>query len=305
MNEVVAPNTRIPVAVCAAVAEVLVGSHQTLEELFLASGVPGPAPDLSHQSKWKVWLQRAGNDPKVDSLAVLGNLIEEFMDLPPASVPVSELFGVRLPDPLETYIKKKERLVQILEQHGFRYYRGGRVLPIDVSPQEQDSVVAKTVVKPDSVEELLSIIIRGLPRAMHPLTHRRKGVAPLVFESEYDIQDLLHSHIRPWIGDIRPEEYTPSYAGTSTRMDFLLPEHGLVLEIKRIRDKNHASKVGDELIIDVEHYRRHEACKRLWGVIYDPQHLLVNPAGLARDLEGLRRTPDGEVEVKIFIVGAS
>ena len=88
-----------------------------------------------------------------------------------------------------------------------------------------------------------------------------------MFDSEYDIQDLLHSQLRPWIHDIRPEEYTPSYAGSSTRMDFLLPEHNLVIELKRVHDKVHAAKIGDELIIDIEHYRRHSQCNRLWCVI--------------------------------------
>ncbi len=111
--------------------------------------------------------------------------------------------------------------------------------------------------------------------------------------------------LRPWITDIRPEEYTPSYAGSSTRMDFLLPDHNLVLEVKRVRDKHHGRKIGDELIIDIEHYRRHEKCQTLWCVIYDPQHLLANPAGLTTDLEGLRSTPDGNVQVKVFIFGAS
>lgn len=64
---------------------------------------------------------------------------------------------------------------------------------------------------------------------MHPLTHRRKGFQPLSFGNEYDVQDLLHAMLRPWINDIRPEEFTPSYAGLSTRMDFLFPAHALVI----------------------------------------------------------------------------
>ena len=298
-------NIRIPVAVCAAVADVLSGSHATLDELFLASGAHGPPPDLAHHSKWKSWLQRAGNDASVDSLSVLENLIEEFMDLPPISEEPVEIFGITTVDPLESYNKKKARLTNILEEHGFRYFRGGRVLPNGIESEE--AVVNENQAspqKPSCVEDLLKTLIKGLPRAMHPLTHRRKGATPLVFESEYDIQDLLHAVLRPWISDIRPEEYTPSYAGSSTRMDFLLPAHKLVLEVKRVRDKSHGTKIGDELIIDIEHYRRHEKCQTLWCVIYDPKHLLTNPSGLASDLEGLRSTPDGQVQAKVFIFGA-
>ena len=159
--------------------------------------------------------------------------------------------------------------------------------------------------KPSSVEELLKIIIKGLPRAMQPLIHRRKNAQALTFASEYDIQDLLHSMMRPWISDIRPEEFNPSYAGSNTRMDFLLPTHNLVIETKRVRDKAHSSKVGDELIIDIEHYRRHSECERLWCVIYDPNLHITNPQGLINDLEGERKTPDGIVQVKVFIFGAS
>src|SRR5208337_5678311 len=109
------------------------------------------------------------------------------------------------------------------------------------------SVPADTIEKPSNISELLDVLVKGLRRAMHPLTHRRKGAQSLTFSNEYDVQDLLHALLRPWVADIRPEEFTPSYAGSSTRMDFLLPAHRLVLELKFVRDRGHASKIGDEL----------------------------------------------------------
>ena len=302
-NSKMMSNIRIPMAICATVADILSGSHATLDNLFLASGAPGPPPNLAHHSKWKTWLFRAGNDSCVDSLALLGNLIEEFMDLPP--LPIGESDSNI---PVVEYNKKRERLVNVLEEHGFRYFRGGRVLPNDQAQrntvsEKLSATIKAEVRKPSTVEELLQTIVRGLPRSMHPLTHRRKGAVSLSFESEYDIQDLLHAQIRPWIADIRPEEFTPSYAGTSTRMDFLLPTHQLVIETKRVRDKSHANKIGDELIIDIEHYRRHPDCNRLWCVIYDQLQLIPNPSGLINDLEGQRSTPDGNVDIRIFILG--
>lgn len=303
-------SVRLPVAVCAAVADVLNGSHETLNALFEAAGAPGPPPELAHHSKWKTWLQRVGNDPEVDSLEVLGNLLEEFMDLPPrpSNQTVGSVLGIEAPDPVEEYEQRKEWLVNILEEHGFRYFRGGRVIQIG-QPEPIDSVPRKSSVfegqKPSSIDELLRIIVRGLPRAMQPLIHRRKGSQALKFSSEYDIQDLLHALLRPWVSDIRPEEFTPSYAGSNTRMDFLLPDHNLVIETKRVRDKGHALKVGDELIIDIEHYRKHVEADHLWCVVYDPELYISNPKGLVNDLEGTRSTPEGKVEVQVVIVGAS
>ena len=78
-------NVRLSKALCTVVGEVLASteSHATLDALFRSAGAPGDAPALPHHSKWKEWLFRAGRDPEVDSLAVLGNVLEEFMDVPP------------------------------------------------------------------------------------------------------------------------------------------------------------------------------------------------------------------------------
>jgi REase_DpnII-MboI len=137
---------------------------------------------------------------------------------------------------------------------------------------------------------------------MHPLTHRRKGAQALSFSTEYDVQDLLHALLRPWVADIRPEEFTPSYAGSSTRMDFLLPAYTIVLELKCVRDRNHAKKIGDELIVDINHYQQHPDCNRLWCVVFDQDHLLTNAAGLKNDLEGEHSTKDGSVHVEVAVL---
>jgi hypothetical protein len=290
----------LPRAVCAAAASVLRGSHTNLDALFVSSGAPGEPPKLSHGTKWKEWLFRAGSDPAVDSLAVLGNILEEFMDIEPQD---------DMAYPASQWKNDRARVVKVLEDNGFRYYRGGRVLPSGLPPEEAFPSVFVPAVggprKPGDVEELLLILVKNLRRAMHPLTHRRKGATTLSFSTEYDVQDLLHALLRPWIADIRPEEFTPSYAGSSTRMDFLLPAHKLVLELKFVRDANHAAKIGNELIIDIEHYRRHPDCDSLWCVVYDPNHLISNAEGLKKDLEGERKTKDGTVNVRLFVLQSS
>lgn len=133
---------------------------------------------------------------------------------------------------------------------------------------------------------------------------RRKEAIALTFDSEYDIQDMLHALLRPWISDIRPEEFTPSYAGTSTRMDFLLPEYSIVIEVKRVRSATHAKSIGQEIIIDTDHYRKHPACKQLWCVIYDPQQYISNPGGFTKDLEGTSSRGESSVIVHVFVVGS-
>ena len=287
-------NVRLSRGLCAVVGSVLSGSHETLDALFISSGAPGDPPGLAHHSKWKEWLFRAGQDPNSDSLTVLGNVIEEFMDAPPTDREAREIWA-----------EKRKLVADALEADGLRYYQGGRVLPNGRPPEAiVPSVVSTSAAPamPKAVQDVLARLVRGLPRAMYPLIKRRKGAIPLTFRSEYDLQDLLHALLRPWIADIRPEEFTPSYAGSSTRMDFLLPAHELVLELKLARDHAHARQISKELIVDIEHYTMHPSCKHLWCVIYDPDRLIQNVAGLVGDLEGERKTPKGSVLVKVEVI---
>ena len=182
-------NVRVPRGVCAVVNDVLMkrGSHTTLEALFVNSGAPLPAPALSHASKWKEWLFLCGTNPECDTLVVLGNVIEEFMDTEPAS-----------PDDAIIWKDERARLVRALEENGFRYYRGGRVLPSGAPPEvAYPSTVSAGPRKPADIDELLLVLIKNIRRAMHPLTLRRKGAVPLTFSTENDVQDLLHALLRP------------------------------------------------------------------------------------------------------------
>ena len=293
-------NVRLSKHLCAAVgnALTLTGGHSTLDALFKSAGAPGEPPNLAHHSKWKEWLFRAGQDPSVDSLAVLGNILEEFMDVEPDGTE----------DIVANWKVQRIEIEEALEENGFRYFRFGRVLPQGdressrevVSPLRRTTTAAVT--KPDDIEEVVEILVKGLPRAMHPLTRRRKGAQSLLFSNEYDVQDLLHALLRPWVGDIRPEEYTPSYAGSSTRMDFLLPAYKLVIELKFVRDPTHAKKIGDELTVDIANYRRHPDCHTLWCVVYDPNHHLPNPEGLCSDLSGNSSTPSGDLVTTVLVL---
>jgi hypothetical protein len=126
------------------------------------------------------------------------------------------------------------------------------------------------------------------------LRRRHDGRDTLSINDEYDVQDLYHSLLRIFFADVRPEEWTPSYAGSATRIDFLLPEHGLAIEIKHSRKSMSKKTLGDELTVDVAHYGKHPGVRHLVCLVFDEAGHIENPRGLERDLsrvhEGLAVT---------------
>jgi hypothetical protein len=113
---------------------------------------------------------------------------------------------------------------------------------------------------------------------------------------EYDVQDLMHAMLRIFFEDIRAEEWTPSYAGKSSRMDFFLPPE-TVIETKKTRVGLTAKEIGTQLIEDIARYQAHQGCKRLVCFVYDPEGRIANPRGIEHDLS---RDEQG-FEVKVII----
>jgi hypothetical protein len=80
------------------------------------------------------------------------------------------------------------------------------------------------------------------------LKSRHSDRATLEVNDEYDTQDLLHSLLHIYFDDIRPEDWTPSYAGGNSRIDFLLKEEQIIIEVKKTRETLKARQVGGDFL---------------------------------------------------------
>ena len=79
--------SKIPNSVIGAVASVIANyyyNHTKLNSLFMESGAPGDIPFGNCEDKCTVWFHRCNEDPLVDPLAVLGQVIQCFMDQEPS-----------------------------------------------------------------------------------------------------------------------------------------------------------------------------------------------------------------------------
>ncbi|MFX0063338.1 MAG: hypothetical protein ACFFC7_14270, partial [Candidatus Hermodarchaeota archaeon] len=88
--------------------------------------------------------------------------------------------------------------------------------------------------------------------------------------------------------DVRREEFSPSHAGSSSRIDFMLKEEQIVIEVKKTREGLDERKLGDQISSDIERYRSHPDCLTLIFFVYDPEAQIPNPKGFENDLSGER-----------------
>ena len=117
--------------------------------------------------------------------------------------------------------------------------------------------------KPTDIEEHLEILLRGLRRlCTRSLTDEkerkhflsRRSMAFKICSTRYYDPGLLISDLKslPPVMPVLAREWIFSFRSIK-----------LCLELKFVRDRNHTKKIGDELIVDTNHYQKHPECSHL------------------------------------------
>lgn len=152
--------------------------------------------------------------------------------------------------------------------------------------------------KPSTAFHKLEGLLKRFHAAAKQLRCRHDNRVPFVIRDEYDVQDLLHAFLKTTFDDVRAEEFTPSYAGASSRMDFLLKREKIVVEGKMASSKLTDKIIGEQLIVDISRYQAHPDCQSLICFVYDPDGLIRNPVALESDLSGKHN----ELDVHVLVV---
>lgn len=150
-----------------------------------------------------------------------------------------------------------------------------------------------------STLECIGILLNSFHLVAKQLNYRYNGRSTIQIEDEYDVQDLLHALLKIYFDDIRTEEVCPSYAGRSSRVDFLLKTQRVMIEVKKTRKSLGEKEIGEQLIIDTARYSNHPDIDTLVCFVYDPEELIKNPKGMITDLE---KRSTNDIEVRVFIV---
>jgi hypothetical protein len=176
-----------------------------------------------------------------------------------------------------------------------RMFEGQRSLLLSIP-----SVMAskeKLPTKSSNEVDLICNLCERFKLVARQLRETHKDHQSLDIEDEYDVQYLFHALLQLYFDDIRAEEATPTYAGGSTKIDFLMKTAQIGVETKMSRRGLGARELGNELMEDIGRYRAHPNCKTLICFVYDPEGLIVNPRGVEDDLNKLGE----DLHVQVFI----
>ncbi len=167
----------------------------------------------------------------------------------------------------------------------------GRLSWLESSTEEKRHPSEQAIISLERILTRFHIVARLLKK-------RHDDRETIAIEDEYDVQDLLHALLRTAFDDVRPEEYVPSYAGSASRVDFLLKVEQIVVETKMASKTLRDKQIGEQLIIDMKRYQTHPDCKYLMCLVYDPDNWINNANALENDLTGKQ----DKISVKVFVV---
>jgi hypothetical protein len=121
-----------------------------------------------------------------------------------------------------------------------------------------------------SVLDSVLVVINAFPKSAAVLTKRKRSRPPFKITDEYDVQDLFIALVLPVVPDIVEEDPAPKVAGHSTRLDFTSKASRLGFEIKHVKNKAHAAKVREEILLDERTYQEHPYIDTVVAFVSDP-----------------------------------
>lgn len=132
---------KIPAPVIAVLADNLpnIETHAGLDNLFFHADAPGDPPEGSKPSKTQAWLRRV-NKKSDNPLAVLGKLIECYMEIPEQDEDDNLFFETSTTNPKKEF---KEKLLLILERCNLTYITGGYISDGSSAPSKSLSDLIK------------------------------------------------------------------------------------------------------------------------------------------------------------------
>lgn len=128
-----------------------------------------------------------------------------------------------------------------------------------------------------SVDLIKNVFMNFQDSIKHITSNRRKGHDSFSIRDEYDVQDLSYLILRSIFKDLEFENPHFKLGGTNSKVDLMIEDEGIDIELKMIKDSDKDEKEFiKQLKIDFNDYATWKELKDLIVFIYDPYNKTTN-----------------------------
>jgi len=150
--------------------------------------------------------------------------------------------------------------------------------------------------------DVVKQVINNFPEAIKQIKARRKGKEVFKFEDEYDVQDILYIMLKPIFPNMKAEDPIPKVGSTSTKIDLILRQERILIEVKMIKDSdNDENKFIKQLKEDIQSYHVCQWMEHLVCFIYDPQDKTKDRTNFY-DLNGIQTIKGKTFDVEVIVL---
>jgi hypothetical protein len=151
-------------------------------------------------------------------------------------------------------------------------------------------------------EEVIRDILHHFSNAVQKIIKdRRKGHPVYVISDEYDVQDILYVILKSAFPNLRDEDPIPKVGAKSTKIDLILREENILIEVKMIKagDSNETHFI-EQLKVDFESYHECKWLSKLFCFVWDPFKKTRDVANF-HDLNGSRTKAGHVFDVEVIV----
>lgn len=172
----------------------------------------------------------------------------------------------------------------------------------DFYKKELATQITKTQYVNKSAKDLIIGALEEFSNGVIKITKdRRKDHQEFSINDEYDVQDLLYLIFKTIFPTLKEEDPTPRVGIKSNRIDLILREEGILIEVKMIKEKDsNEKKFIEELKVDIQSYYECKWLKHLICFVYDPFCKTRDKQNFF-DLNGMQTIKDITFSVEVIV----
>jgi hypothetical protein len=181
------------------------------------------------------------------------------------------------------------------------------VTDIDVQSQilleDIESTLLQTKFINKNADEVVRDVLNNFSNAIQKIISGRRSNHPdFKIEDEYDVQDISYVILKSIFPNLREEDPIPKVGAKSTKIDLILREEKILIEVKMIKAKDsNETHFIEELKVDFESYHECKWLRKLFCFVYDPYKKTRDISNF-QDLNGDRTKGDHNFNVEIIVV---